>query len=394
MRSQPQLEHSEAMRSRRDDEAHVEVGTVDEHLVQRTDEGHRVVAHPAEVVVGERLAVDDQPIRPVSERAHMAPSVQQATGHGSCRLPGRRTPSLPQGRGRLASAISHGKALTTRTSANSASEGLLQPAGREEVDVLGVVAPPLDVLATAEVAEPEVRLPRHRDHAAAAGDAGQLGHRRLVLRQVLEQLDARDEVGAARSDRQHAGVGLHRFEPGEPIDGGLGLVEPVLEADRGVARRQHALERQALAHAHVDDGALDGAEHALEQAHPAAEQLLHDGVAGLVLLRVLAGGLLGGSGRQADGTAGGGSRHRRRSPSAVESSCRRRRRFTIELAEQAERHHLDGDHDQQHAELQGGAGADLVAEELGHAHPSQEQASPTNPMTKPMPPKRWNGRAV
>ena len=65
------------------------------------------------------------------------------------------------------------------------------------------------------------------------------------------------------------------------------------------------------------------------------------------------------------------SRRRRRSPSAVGVEAAPASEVHHQLGEQAERHHLDGDDDQQDAELQRRAGADLVAEELGHAHPAR-----------------------
>ena len=121
------------------------------------------------------------------------------------------------------------------------------------------------------------------------------------------------------------------------------------------------------------------AEHLAQPAHPAGEELLHHRVAGLVLLRVLAGGRLGGAGRR------GRSGLRRRAPVMQEVAVGRRVEVPAatqvhhELAQQAERQHLDGHHDQQHAELQRRAGADLVAEELRRRPSSARSRLPDEP---------------
>ena len=148
------------------------------------------------------------------------------------------------------------------------------------------------------------------------------------------------------------------------------LSMPVLEADGRVAV-DHALEGEPLADADVDHGAVDRAEHLAEPAHPPGEQPLHDRVAGCVLLRVLAGGRLGGAGGEADRGAGGrghaqvalGRRVEVAAPAEVDH----------QLAEQAERQHLHRHHDEQHAELQRRAGADVVAGEL-RRRPSRRAA--------------------
>ena len=153
------------------------------------------------------------------------------------------------------------------------------------------------------------------------------------------------------------------------------LVDPVLEADRRVAV-DHALEREALADADVDDGAVDRAEHLAQPAHPAGEQPLHDRVAGGVLLGVLAGRRLRGA--------------RAPRPIGRLDAARGHREVALgggvevaapaevhhQLAEQAERQHLHGHHDEQHAELAGPGGCrSSWPSQLRDAHPGEQHAA-------------------
>ena len=135
----------------------------------------------------------------------------------------------------------------------------------------------------------------------------------------------------------------------------------------------HALEGEPLADAHVDDRALDRAEHPLRRPIQRASRLCTTGLVVAYFSAswpAAASGAPGASpiGRAVDGTAALNAGRPRRgvevpAPPQVDH----------ELAEQAERHHLHGHHHQQHAELERRAGADVVAEQLGHAHPGEQQ---------------------
>jgi hypothetical protein len=201
--------------------------------------------------------------------------------------------------------------------------------------VLGVVAQPADVLAPAEVAEAEPRLPRHRDHAAVDRHPGQLGHRQVGGGQVLEDLDAGDQVGDRVGQRQHPGVGHGDLDPGQ-LAGHQRLVVAVLDAQNQVGAplsRQQALQAQALADADVDQRPRQRAHDGPHAAGPAVEEAAHDRVGRAVLGRVLAGGPFGRARGQADRAGarrgrgrGVGGAHRKSVSSRASLSPGRRRR--------------------------------------------------------------------
>ena len=271
----------------------------------------------------------------------------------------------------------------------------MEPPGGEGLDVLGVVAEPAQVLAPPEVAEAEPRLPRHRHHEAAAGDAGQLRHRGLERREVLEQLDAGDEVAGAVGDGSMPASADRAGQLRQPLAGEQHLVEPVLEADRRVAVGIMRSRASPSPTPTSIDGAVDGAEHLAQPAHPAGEEPLHDRVAGVVLLRVLAGGRLGRArarGRSASRSSW--ARSSRGRPRPMASRLRRRRRLTMSSPSRPSDSICTATTTSSTPSWQRRAGADVVAGELRDAHPARAAAPPTSPITNPMPPKRWNGRAV
>src|SRR3954452_19556311 len=133
----------------------------------------------------------------------------------------------------------------------------------EGLHVLRVVAQPPQVLPPSEVAEAEPRLPRHGYHEPAAGDASELLDRRVERLEVLEQLDAGDEIGRPVGHRQHPRICDRAGELRQSLPREAQLVEPVLEADGAMAVAK-ALERETLAHTDVDDRAVDRTDDASE----------------------------------------------------------------------------------------------------------------------------------
>ena len=232
-----------------------------------------------------------------------------------------------------------------------------------ELDVLGVVAQPADVLAPAEVPQPEPRLPRHRHDAPVGGDPRQLGHGRRHRRQVLEDLDAGDQVGAPRRQGQHARVADHRRHRREaggrraPCRAGTRRRPPGRRPSGDASTRSRHRPSPTPTSTIVPDTVPTTPR---RRPGPAVEQAADDGVGRPVLGGVLAGGLERRARGEADrppplGRGGHGRSGRPR--------CRpRSRRVRVgvagqraapevhaQLGEQAEQDHLQGDHHEQHA---------------------------------------------
>jgi len=68
--------------------------------------------------------------------------------------------------------------------------------------MLRVVAEPSQILAPRQASQPEPRFVGDRDHEPAAADTCQLGKRLRRLREVLEHLEAEDELEAVVLERQ------------------------------------------------------------------------------------------------------------------------------------------------------------------------------------------------
>ena len=197
-------------------------------------------------------------------------------------------------------------------------------------------------------------------------------------------------------EREHAGIADDAGERRAAARPATDLVEPVLEADAGLPAGTHALEAETLADADVDHRAVD-AGRSRRAAGPSSGRA---GVCttGLVVPYFFAswpGGLLGRAGREPDGPRRRGSSRHELAVGVSASRLSPAPEVHDELAEQTERHHLHGHDDEQHAELQRRAGCRSRARGASTMPIQTEQhATRRSPITKPMPPKRWNGRAV
>src|SRR4051794_34653013 len=194
-----------------------------------------------------------------------------------------------------------------------------------------------------------------------------------------------------------------------------------------------ALERETLTHTDVDDRAVDRTDDATQLRHPARQQTLHDRVAGRVLLLVLTGSRFRGARREPDrpsrlelgrssvatrsgfadpGVTHGAAPHPApaaalpaapgpcglrsvhcRSPSALASRLRRRRRLTISSPRSPSDTICTATTTRSTPSCRAGRvpiSWPAIFERPIHA----SRTLPTKPIATPMPPNRWNGRAV
>jgi len=134
------------------------------------------------------------------------------------------------------------------------AEEATELAWRELSDVFWVVADSSDVLAPGQIAKPKEGLPWDRDDRAASADTGQLSHSPLRGGQVLEDLDARDEVDASVPKRQQSRIGLDPVEVGDSRHCLGELVGSVLDPDEHRRLQAEGLESETLSDANVNDG--------------------------------------------------------------------------------------------------------------------------------------------
>jgi hypothetical protein len=112
------------------------------------------------------------------------------------------------------------------------TEEVAQCPRSELLNVFGVVAQVSDILSSAEVPDPEERLPGHGHHAAAMADAPEFLDGAFGCTQVLEHLEAGDHLGAVIEEGKHAGVGPDTDSRRKTFEGHCQLVVSVFDSDQ------------------------------------------------------------------------------------------------------------------------------------------------------------------
>ncbi len=157
------------------------------------------------------------------------------------------------------------------------------------LDVFWIVAPAPEVFSPAEIAKTEEGLPRYRYDTVPVTNAGQLLNSRFRSTEVLEHLEARDDVGAAIGERQHPGIGADTAGHGKPLKSPHQLVVSKFDSDQRARVNVHRFQRQSFANTDVDPIALGGTCCHPQFPQQTGDQSLHDNIAAAVFRLILPG---------------------------------------------------------------------------------------------------------
>lgn len=126
----------------------------------------------------------------------------------------------------------------------------------EVLDVLWIVSPMPGVFSPAEVAESKERLPRDRHDTLSTADAGQFFHGAFRSSQVLQNLEARDDVRTPISERQHSRIRPDSSGVGKPLERCRELVTSIFDPDERAGSSLHRFKRKSFAYPNIDPGAF------------------------------------------------------------------------------------------------------------------------------------------